>query len=153
MNVKEPQNLIDVLTRLDEKLPLPQFNDRKFRRHTVRANAIIESITHNIDLLPISIQIRDISQTGIGFVFDKELPINSIWRLRFHNDNFIIGQQPILITHQRLIQAGLYLLGAHFIIEPGLLNNLGVPTEEIYEDTQANNVHAQDADFLPPDQI
>lgn len=153
MAMTEPRDLIDVLGRMESWRREPSVDrKRAFRRFVVRGEATLEPIQAGtfIDPNPRAM-LRDISRGGIGFLCDRKLQPGEIWRIRFENKGYIIGQQPLLIKFCRLVQDELYLTGGQFIIEPALMLELGVDGSDLHGDMRIIDNTLNTAEFLPPE--
>ncbi len=135
MTVAEPRDLVELLQRMEFwRQEPPVERQRAFRRFSIRGDASLEPIDTDMVSGPIGAMLRDISRGGAGFVCEQFLHVGSTWRMTFKKDGFRIGSQPIVVRFCRLVQDGLYLVGAQFTTEPYLIHALGVPTHELASD-------------------
>lgn len=146
----EPLNLLEELKRL-EKLRVPKRStQRRFQRFRVRADAELHPMdASQYDRTPLEIKLRDIGRGGIGFVCETPLAIGSVWRIDFMQRGYVIGRQAMIVRYCCDVRDGLYLIGAQFCIDTGLLMLLGIDAGTI-SDEEAS--HPAD-DFLSPNEV
>ena len=146
--------LLAELSRL-EKLREPakrSQGQRQYDRFIVRADAELHPISRSrLDSTPIEIKLRDLGRGGLGFICPQDLPIHAIWRICFLHRGHVIGQQGITIRHCQLVGDRVYLVGAQFIIDTGLMILLGVDPGDLEDIDGLNICHEQDGSrFVPP---
>jgi len=155
MSVTEPQELISVLNQMEywRQEPVKE-RKRAFKRFTVRGDATIEPVTQcTVQQQPKPVMLRDISRGGIGFVLEQFIEPGSTWRIAFYNRGCKVGTQSLVVRYCRLVQDGLYLVGAQFIVEPYLMVMLGVDERALDDDIADQTKPEDTADFVPPDAI
>lgn len=128
MPLTGPQNLLANLAKLEKLRDANQAQGlREFQRFVVRGDAELHAMGRDcIDQAPIPIQLRDIGREGVGFLCQRDLDVNSTWRVTFLHDGYRVGQEGVIIRHCTFVQPGVFLIGAQFCIESGLLALLGV---------------------------
>ncbi len=156
MTTSEPQELIRVLTQMEYwRQEPPTERQRAFRRFTVRGDATVEQVDDQsiVHLTAKPVMLRDISRGGVGFVVDQFLEPGSVWRLAIFDRGRKAGTQTLVVRYCRLVQDGLYLVGAQFIIEPHLMLTLGVEERALADDIHQRVKPEDTADFLAPDAV
>ncbi len=155
MSATEPKDLMDVLAKLEHHRadPTPDSPDaqRRFRRFVVRGDALLESMDLSMTREPLNVLLRDVSQGGVGFLSDQFIEPCTEWRVRFQAQGRIVGSQPVIIRFCRLVQDGLYLIGAQFVIEPYLMAALGVSEQELREQNICSYGNLDVSEFEAPD--
>jgi hypothetical protein len=152
MKIAEPKDLMDVLARLEDVRQHPGVEaQRRYRRFTVRGEATLEPMAGPALEDPLTVLLRDISRGGAGFLCDRFIEPCSTWRLRFQAKRQIIGSQPVMVRFCRLVQENLYIVGGQFIVEPYIMESLGVAEEMLDQDEMVRyNQHDVSA-FVAPD--
>ncbi len=151
MSHKDPHILLDAVARL-ETLRNQGRNQgqRQFNRWVVRGDAELLPEDGQTDRLPVPVLIRDLSWGGLGFLCDRELPVNSLWRVHFLAHHHVVGQMTMLIRHGRKVDDDLFLIGGQFVADPGLLHILGVGDVQV---RLGDENPAMSANFLPPAEV
>lgn len=153
MSITEPRDLMDVLSRLDQSRQEPTTERlRKYRRYSIRGEARLESLDPTCVEPTTTVLLRDISRAGVGFLVDHFVDPCSMWRLQFHTREFAIGSIAIIIRYCRAVQSDLYLCGGQVVIEPYLLNMLGVSADEARNEELCQYDPLDTADFVSPDE-
>lgn len=70
----------------------------------------------------LQVLVKDISETGIGFITKEELDISRTFRLKFKESNTIITLSGIIVRKEKLEQLDSYLYGCKFIENNNLLS-------------------------------
>ena len=148
--IVNPHNVLAVLSDIERRsLQGPMTGKRQFVRRSLRGEAILQTLEDAaVEVRTLRVQLRDISQTGIGFLASERIESGTIWRVSFVVRNFAVGQQTITVRHSRPIAEGVYLSGGQFCIEPGLLHMMGIDPDSLSEGDSKEFVEC-DA-FLPP---
>jgi len=154
MSVAEPRNLIEVLSRMEywRQEPAVEHN-RSFRRFGARGEATIEPVEPAAEPHIESVMLRDIARGGIGFLCSSFLEPGTILRIGFQHHGRRIATQVACVRFCRLVQDGLYLAGAQFIIEPYLMLALGVSESDLADDVLDTKAPLDTAEFVPPDDV
>lgn len=153
MTTGAPLDLLTELNRLEALRQPAQHEDRQFRRFRIRGDAELHPIdASRVDRTPVDIKLRDLGQGGIGFICEHDLAVGSTWRCCFLNEGHVIAQQALLIRHCRPVQSGLYLLGAQFCLDTGIMTLLGVNAHALNAQ-QDNDNTADSEDFLSPGDV
>jgi hypothetical protein len=153
MDTPDPRSVLASLAAVEQShAPAHEFSKRRFRRLAVRGEAELQPVDRSrLDQKPLGIQLRDVGLGGLGFVAQDQLPTNSLWRCNFTSHGSVLATQTILVRHCRAMPGGLYLVGAQFCIDTGLLRQLGVEPTTIsgglFEHGDA------DPSFLPPGEV
>lgn len=115
------------------KAPVKPVKDRRrFSRHAVRGSARIEPLDEMIvSTRTIQVTIIDVCSIGMQLEVDRELDVNSTWRVRFIEHNFCLGTVPLAIRNCRKLDEYTYQVGGMFVIEPVLLRHLGMSSNQI----------------------
>lgn len=155
MPIAEPKNLLEVLSRLDDRVKGDaERSHRRFERFAVRAEAKLEPIDPDgVYRVPIRAHLRDISRAGIGFLVEANLEPCSLWRAHILVDGLTAGVQPLIVRYCRPIQEGLYLAGGQFVIEPYLMSLLGVPQEHLTSERMCRYDPHDVCEFVAPECI
>ncbi|QNN22933.1 hypothetical protein HED60_11870 [Planctomycetales bacterium ZRK34] len=139
MSITEPRDLMDVLARLDHSRHEPTTKTmRHYKRYSVRGEARLESLDPTCVDPSITVLLRDVSRAGIGFLVDQILEPGSMWRVQLRTRDFVIGSVAIIVRYCRAVQSDLYLCGGQVVIEPYLLNQLGIPPEQARNEELCN---------------
>ena len=121
---------------------------RQFRRFTVRCEAKMEPLEEKAHLgSAVDVMVQDVSRTGVRFQVDEAVTPDTMWRLRLIESGFALGTIPILIRFCRPLPTGSYEIGAQFMIEPYILNILGVATHQLKMDDRIFDSSLADATF------
>lgn len=148
----EPKDLMEVLERLERARQEPTNGQhRSYKRHPVRGDARLEPLSEDPYAETVPILLRDISRGGVGFLSEQQIEPGSLWRIRFQQQGRWIGSQAIAVRHCRLIQSELYLVGGQFVIEPYILQMVGVPERELAREEGDESSGDGEADFLAPE--
>ena len=124
-------------------------DNRIFQRYEVRGEARIEPLDErSVRGLCIDVRLRDISRTGVMFAIEGPIDVDSMWRMRLIDSGHAIGSVPILVRYCRSASDGAFEVGAQFMIEPYILNVLGVATHRLVSD-ECTDVDP-DSCFEPP---
>lgn len=110
-------------------------DDRHFIRHSVRGEARLEPLAERLALeQPLQVMLQDIGRTGIKFYVDRPLELGSAWRMKFIHHGFAIGSAPLAIRYCDAVSESHFHIGAQFMIEPYILNIVGVPEQDLKVD-------------------
>jgi hypothetical protein len=157
MTVHSPQALLAELAKLetlrnDSRAATGQ---RQYQRFVVRGDAELRSMDRTcLDASPMQILLRDLSRGGIGFVSSLELERGSTWQACFLHKDYLIGSQGAIVRHCRKIENGLFLVGAQFCIETGLMSLAGIDPAAIRDGDISPELAAKpDTAFLPPGDV
>jgi hypothetical protein len=143
---------MDVLAKLDANRCNPAVEtQRRFRRYNIRSDARLEALDERATDESILINLRDISSGGIGFLVSRFIEPLTCWRVRFLIHDRVFASQPVSVRFCRLVEAGLYLVGAQFIIEPYVMSLLGVPEDRLRGDDLGPSDNKDLGEFLAPD--
>lgn len=156
MTISEPKELISLLSQMEYWRQDPvQERQRAFRRFTVRGDATIEPVEQsNIERNCVKpVMLRDISRGGVGFVVEQFIDPGTVWRIAFYEHNHRMGSQVLIVRYCRLVQEGLYLVGAQFVIEPYLMVALGLNDQQLHEDIRDRTRPEDTAEFVAPDDM
>lgn len=156
MASNDPRQLVAALAKAEALRDTSQHKsgNRHYHRFVVRGDAELHPMdSDRLDRAPITAMLRDIGRGGVGFVVQQPLPPNSTWRMSFLNHGHVIGQQAIIIRHCRPFLDRVYLVGAQFCIETGLLCLLGVEPGAIAAGDQAGREHDGPVAFLAPGEV
>ncbi|MEX2670634.1 MAG: hypothetical protein WD294_00850 [Phycisphaeraceae bacterium] len=148
----EPKDLMDVLARLEQDCPETTVasGKRRFRRFPVRADAKLEAIDDDLNESP-TILLRNISRGGVGFLVDRFIDPQSMWRIRFIMKGHVVSSQPIMVRFCRLVQNDLYVAGGQFVLEPFVMHMLGISAGDMRAE-QLELYSEEDVNcFLGPD--
>lgn len=156
MIARRPEALLAELNRL-EALRDPGrhgAHPRQFKRFVVRGEAELHPMSRSrLDRSPIEIKLRDVGRGGCGFITQQPIQAGSNWRIAFLQHGYVIGEQAIVVRHCRPVSEGLYLVGAQFVMDTGLMCTLGIDPGAIHdEDTVDATLAGPDA-FLPPSEV
>jgi hypothetical protein len=152
----EPEKLVDVLSRIESERQRPLDSERRrFRRFVIRGEARLEPLSSHSLGDPHIVLLRDISYAGLGFLTDRHLSPETMWRLRFHHASHgtVFGSQPVVIRYCRSIQSNLYMVGAEAVMEPYLLSLLGVDDAELRDETSGPDPEQEAAEYRSPDAL
>ena len=154
MSTPDLDALLEQLNQLENiRDPLRSMSaKRQFQRFVIRAEAELRPIGgRRLDLAPLPVQVRDISRGGIGFLCSQPLETGSNWRVCFFNRGFLMGQQAVVVRHCCEIGGGVYLCGGVFVIDDGLLVQLGVDPAELVGNASEDS--DDNGEFLPPAEV
>ncbi len=129
--------------------------DRQFSRHSIRGEARLEPLDEGPSLdPPLLVMLQDIGRTGVKFMINQNLDVDSTWRLRFLHHGFCIGTVPLIVRYVKEVERGNFHAGGQFMIEPYILNMVGV-SEEILKVSEAPDGESFDLGdfFAPPDAV
>lgn len=152
----QSKSVLSELTRLETRRQEHSgAKQRQFKRFMIRGEAmLVPCDQREAKHQPHQVHMRDVSRGGIGFVSDRELPINSDWHIVFFNHGLEISRQPVVIRHCQSVNNGLFLVGALFCVEAGLLTQLGVNPHDLREGSDiGTDGPAEQASFLPPSEV
>lgn len=154
---EDPEKLVDVLARLEAERRRPENeNRRRFRRFVIRGEARLEPLNNSSLGDSQVVLLRDVGYAGVGFLTDRELDLETMWRMRFHHPNHgtVFGAQPVIVRYCRPIQPNLYMVGAEFVIEPYLLSLLGVEDKKLRQEVAGTEEEeADNAEYRAPDAL
>lgn len=158
MSVERARQLVDALTKIEKWRGKPaSIRKRRFTRFGVRGTALLvnaASVTTE-DRRRTSVQLRDVSRGGVGFLHDQPLRVDCPYRLLLSEQELILGSMPLFIRYCQQIEKNAYLIGGEFGAEAALLAALGVSVRDIAgNDIPEDSLDADDGgDFIDPDQI
>lgn len=158
MSGRRPEKLLAELNRL-ESLRDPAQNgthNRQFKRFVVRGDAELHPMSRaRLDRAPLDITLRDIGRGGFGFVCQQPLPAGSNWRVCFLRHGYVIGEQAIIVRHCRPVSDSVYLIGAQFVVDTGLLTLLGIDPGAIQDEDSVDNAFEADEplSYLSPSEV
>jgi len=146
-------NLLDELTRLESLRDPERQGQRQFRRFPIRCDAELHPMdVARTDRQPVDIKLRDIGRGGIGFVCHQPIEVGSNWRCAFVHHGQVLSQQAIVVRHCRQVQPGLYLLGAQFCLDLGVMVTLGLSPRDVIDGDSGEQPMEDDA-FVDPDHV
>lgn len=141
MTRKDPRELLNVLASLENMRRSPAGpSKRQFPRWVVRGEMELHTVGTQLERQSISAQIRDVSWGGVGFICDRPLPVDSLWRAEIIQHGYIVGTQMLLIRFRKQVDEDLYLIGSQIIADPAVLLTLGVTPSHLQgqaDDTSA----------------
>lgn len=148
--IVSPHKVLAVLSDIERRSQQePMTGKRQFVRRSLRGEAILQTLEDaSVEVRTMRVQLRDISQTGIGFLASEPVEPGTVWRVSFVVRNFVVGQQTITVRHSRPIAAGVHFCGGQFCIEPGLLHMMGIDPDSLSEGDSKEFVEGES--FLPP---
>lgn len=152
MTVSNPHRLLEELVRLESlRISNTSSTKRVYSRFVIRGEAEIIPMDRNGPIgEPISILLRDVGRGGLGFVSSRPLDASSTWRVGFLQNGYVFATQAIIVRHCKMVRPDLYLVGAQFCIESGLLCLLGVDPAEIEDGDRPVSDHAR---YIPPAEV
>ncbi len=154
MSVAEPRNLIEMLSRMEYWRQEPAVErQRTFKRFEVRGQALLEPIENPAHTGHLQVMLRDISRGGVGFVCERFLEPGTVWRIAFEDRGQRVGQQPACVRFCRLVQDGLYLVGAQFVVEPYIMLAAGISATDLASDITESTNPTDTAEYVPPDSL
>ncbi len=155
MAAMEPQQRLDVLNTLEKLRNPAQGNaNRYFKRYIVRGEASLVSLSPTaIDHAPIQVALRDLGGGGVGFISEQPLDEHELYRVDFLDHGFSTHSQNIAIRHGQKVDDGIYLIGAVFCSNPGLLIVQGVDPVELDDFIPQANAEADNMPFLSPEDL
>ena len=123
-----PASLLEELDRLEHDNLTPSDHElRRWSRLSVRGEAELYPMDRSrLDCSPVEITLRDVSRHGMGFLSNQDLRPDSCWRCCFLKAGHVIGQQALSVRHCSAVREGIYLVGAQFVVDSGLLLLLGI---------------------------
>ena len=74
----------------------------------------------------VSIQLRNVSMGGFGFIAQEPLDVGSRWRALIIQRNQQVAEQAVQIRHCRSIDRGIYFVGSQFCLDSCLIALLGL---------------------------
>jgi hypothetical protein len=155
MSTMRPRSLLDELDRLESLRDPAKAGYRQFRRFVVRGEAELHPMNRNrLDPTPLTVQLRDLSRGGMGFLCDQPLEEYSAWRACFLQEGYVVGEQAMVVRHCRPVNDELYLIGGQFVIDTGLMVALGVSPGALEDDQASQEDETRDdEDFLTPGEL
>jgi hypothetical protein len=153
MCTAEPYALLSALQDLENvREQASAKHGRQYKRFAIRGEAELRPM-HRIDTDAgtVTVLLRDIGRGGVGFICDQRMELNSVWRVCFYQRGYMIGHQAVIIKHCRSIKPGVWLAGAEFCIETGLMVLLGIEPTDIRRGDLPET--AQTEAFLPPGEV
>lgn len=152
MAVSNPHRLLDELVKLESlRDPKLEGGSRVYRRFVIRGEAEAVRLDRNaMDSSPQPILLRDVGRGGLGFVTQSPMEVYSTWRVGFVQTGYVYAQQAMIVRHCRMIRPDLYLVGAQFCIESGLLCLLGVDPADIAD---GDRPISEQSRYIPPAEV
>jgi hypothetical protein len=153
MSQYDPGKVLAALNHLEQARIASGVNgQRQFTRFTIRGEAELQNLdpAHRDDP-PLPIHLRDVGRAGLGFICQQSLPQGSIWRVSFSLRGHPIAYQTITIRHCSQVHGGVYLVGAQFCADSGLMVLLGVDPARLREDE--NPQQAEGDCFIAPSEV
>lgn len=148
-----PRALLAELNRLEQlRDPNKIRGQRQYQRFVVRGDAKLTPMDPHGGDESLPVQLRDVGRGGVGFVCQEPLEPLSTWRLSFLQRGYVIGQQGLIVRYCQPVAGGVFLVGAQFCIETGLLSLLGVDPATIHEGDRPTAV-ADSATYLAPGEV
>ena len=121
----------------------PAARQRRHPRLSVRGEAVLVSAeVGELHRPPLTVQLRDISRGGVGFLSDFCFSTGTVWRLCLLEHGHLIGQQTLVVRYCRQLEPGVFLVGGQFCIESGLMIWLGVDPSAIDDHRDADEFEA-----------
>lgn len=102
---------------------------------------------------PSEIVLHDVSRDGVSFFCQDKVVLRSTWRVGFLHQGYPIAQQPIIVRHCRQVGPDLFLAGAQFCIETGLLCLLGVAESNVFAGDWPSSDDVDPGAFVPPSEV
>ena len=153
MPAPSPDSLLSRLNEL-EALRDPMRSmaaKRQFERFVLRGEAELQPMGRSrLHQGAVTIQMRDLSRGGMGFVCPQPLPLQSQWRVCFFQRGYLVGQQAMVVCHCTSVDSSLYLVGGNFVIDDGLMVLLGIDPAELMGDGASVEPDDDAGSFLPP---
>ncbi len=153
MSQTQPQSLLDEAARL-ESLRDDQCGQhrRRDRRFVVRGDADLIDINRaGVSDAVVSVMLRDISRSGVGFITDQALEVGSAWRLRILQQRHGVSETDVIVRFTRPTDGGVYIVGCQVCVQEGLMVLLGVEPNEIGQGDGL--AEAAEGSFLTPDEL
>lgn len=162
MPAQPDRSLLGKLHSIEQAQEAPNNDNhpRLFRRYVVRGDAMLHPMNRSrLDATPLDIKLRDVSRGGIGFICDQPIGMHTTWRLEVLIGGYAVGAQALIVRHVEEVSAGMYLIGATFVLDTAILALLGVePTlledaEDIAGPRLASDEASDDDDFVAPAEV
>lgn len=106
---------------------------RTFPRFSIQGRARIRAAlqktadpSRNFD-----IYLRNIGRSGIGFMCNQSLSPHTLWTISFLQAEYVVAEQSVQIRHAHQVDRDVYLYGAQFTVNEGLLSLLGIQSKDI----------------------
>jgi hypothetical protein len=130
----------------------PAKDRRRFSRHSVRGQARIEPLDEMLsNVHTLQVTIRDICTIGMLFEIEKELEVQSTWRVRFIDHNYCAGSVPFIVRNCRKISENVFQVGGMFVIEPYLLKYLGMTYQQVQRELLGGPEFLSSGSFASPE--
>ena len=84
---------LEQLARLESKQKRSKENRRASQRVEIRGEAELVAVEQHQMPGSVSVQLRDVSWTGVGFICSVPLPENSHWRICFVKDGVQVARR------------------------------------------------------------
>ncbi len=158
MSDPDPKQLLAALAKAESLRDSsgPGAGRRQYQRFVIRGEAELYPMDGNrLDKTPVPVVLRDVGRGGVGFVVQNPLPSHSNWRICFVDHGHVINHQAIVVRYAQEMSQGVFLTGAQFCAETGLLCLLGVDpaaiavSNDVVQETSVD----RPAVFLPPSEV
>jgi len=155
MSQMNPQERLDILNELEKlRNPVQGNSQRYFKRYVVRGEGALTPVEPSaIDHRPIQIALRDLGGGGVGFICDKPLDEHDLYRVDFINNGYATATQYIAVRYAKRVDEGVYLVGATFCANQGLLISQGVSALDLDSFIPAANAAMDAAPFMAPEDL
>ncbi|MEM7576677.1 MAG: hypothetical protein AAF328_04300 [Planctomycetota bacterium] len=116
---------------------------REAVRYSVREEAILFPMSRrNLDDAGQTVFLRDIGRHGVGFLSGRSIQPGLDFRIVFHREGYAVGESAIGVRYCRAVRTDLFLIGATFVANAGLLTTLGVNPGELEAEYRGENFAA-----------
>ncbi|HEB60924.1 MAG TPA: hypothetical protein ENJ06_03770 [Phycisphaeraceae bacterium] len=135
MSVERAKQLLDALAKIEQWRSKPAaMRKRRFTRFGVRSTAILNeavACSRGSTSNATTVQLRDVSRGGAGFLHDTPMRVDSAYRLTLAQDDLVIQTIPLFIRYCQQVEDSAYLIGGEFGAEASMLMSLGVSPRDI----------------------
>ncbi len=159
MSVERAKQLVDALSKIEKWRGKPaSLRKRRFTRFGVRGTGLLVNAVAAASAsehTSLSIQLRDISRGGVGFLHSEPLRVDYSYRLLLTDQGLVLASLPLFVRYCQQIEKSAYLIGGEFGIEASMLAAIGVPVRDIASNDVPEDSLNTDAggDFIDPDQV
>ncbi|MEM1097446.1 MAG: hypothetical protein AAGH92_01535 [Planctomycetota bacterium] len=102
-------------------------SNRQAARYPVREEAVLYPMSRlSLDDAGQTVFLRDVGRLGVGFLSDRRIEAGQDFRIVFHRGGYAVGESAVGIRYCRPVRTDLFLVGATFVANAGLLTTLGV---------------------------
>ncbi|MEM6749361.1 MAG: hypothetical protein AAF612_02720 [Planctomycetota bacterium] len=137
---------LDRLERERQQHESDRKRDRRFERFTLRGEAELHPVGDDrLDAGAARVKLRDLGIGGIGFISDRRIASDTIWRMVFLQSGYAVAEQTVIVRHCASVSAGLWLCGGQFVAPHGLLVAMGIDPADLHRPAGD-----EDVEFLDP---